>query len=376
MGIYLRADCEYYHYGFTIKEQPKRLTGCLQTSDKRLAKLRFENIKNQALKVKDGFAREKLPLSEIFDYYVKEHVDHNFDKNGRIQCRRILDDFLNHTKSPDAHDVTLDHVRNWTNKLKAGGLGKTSIDRWVTYIRAAYNIRIDAGVKIHNPTKGYEYASLVEKRNRCVADVTILTPADIALFLKNYCDEDLAEYLNFFYVSGLRPSEVMKVRASDLIPAECQFKTKRGKGGQDSLASVPADVMASLVRRAAKAFPNGYLFGEDGKKASTSFYRKRFEKARDAYVAAEKKPYFTPYDLRHSYSNYLLEVAGYDLKTAAVMMGHATVRMLDDYYSHISDARKRAVLKNLPKDLLAGVKNRYASAPEQIVDDSEKSNSI
>ena len=94
-----------------------------------------------------------------------------------------------------------------------------------------------------------------------------------------------------------------------------------------------------LLDRLAEKIPHGkpehYIFSEGG----ILMPRKRYETLWKQYCR-ESGVTVTPHQLRHAYATILFE-AGVDEKDAQELLGHSTIAMTRDIYTHISSKRKQ-----------------------------------
>lgn len=94
----------------------------------------------------------------------------------------------------------------------------------------------------------------------------------------------------------------------------------------------------------------GYIFSDNGEKPLTEqAFRRRWEK----YIK-ETGINLTPHQLRHAYATILFE-AGIAEKDAQELLGHSSISVTKDIYTHISKNRKDETLKKL-NDFVSGKK--------------------
>ncbi|MGI5854828.1 MAG: site-specific integrase [Candidatus Merdivicinus sp.] len=93
-----------------------------------------------------------------------------------------------------------------------------------------------------------------------------------------------------------------------------------------------------LLEKLAEHIPNGapedYLFGWDGALMTQS----QFDRSWKAY-RTETGLTLTPHQLRHAFATILFE-AGIDEKDAQELLGHTSLAMTRDIYTHIRSSRK------------------------------------
>lgn len=85
-----------------------------------------------------------------------------------------------------------------------------------------------------------------------------------------------------------------------------------------------------------KLKPNQYLFSDDG--GENLFTKKRYETSLKQYKE-EAGLTITPHQLRHGYATLLYD-AGMEAKDAQALLGHSTIAMTLDIYTHITNSRR------------------------------------
>lgn len=85
-----------------------------------------------------------------------------------------------------------------------------------------------------------------------------------------------------------------------------------------------------------KLKPNQYLFSDDG--GENLFTKKRYETILKQYKE-ETGLTITPHQLRHGYATLLYD-AGMEAKDAQALLGHSTIAMTLDIYTHITNSRR------------------------------------
>ena len=153
------------------------------------------------------------------------------------------------------------------------------------------------------------------------------------------------------YSSGLRVSEVVRLRPEDLDHDRGLLRVRCGKGSKDRFTL--------LSRKAVKAVDRHLLFrdetagpwlfpgGRKGRHLTTRSVQKTVARAA---ARAKIRKRVTPHVLRHSFATHLLE-AGTDLRYIQKLLGHASSRTTE-IYTHVSN-RDLSRIRN-PLDDLGG----------------------
>jgi len=157
-----------------------------------------------------------------------------------------------------------------------------------------------------------------------------------------------AAMLETLYATGLRASELVKLRLGDLN-LEAGYLVTVGKGKKQRI--VPLGEAAVAVLRSyldtarAQLLPEGKLVPSDAvflTRLGRRMTRQGFWKIIGAHArAAGIRKVISPHKLRHSFATHLVE-RGADLRSVQAMLGHADIGTTE-IYTHMSRAHLRTV---------------------------------
>ena len=154
--------------------------------------------------------------------------------------------------------------------------------------------------------------------------------------------------LQVLYACGLRLSELLHLRPTDIDSARMVVVVRQGKGGKDRLVPLSLRLLAELRAYWREHRPTVWLF--PGARPDHPLCPVTVQ--RQCQVAAQRAGLTkrcTPHTLRHSYATHLLE-AGVDLITLQAILGHHDLRTTA-HYVHVDTRRLRRTPSLL--DLLA-----------------------
>ena len=148
------------------------------------------------------------------------------------------------------------------------------------------------------------------------------------------------------YGAGLRISEVVALKVSDIDSKRMLLKIEQGKGRKDRFAML-SPVLLELLRDWYRiARPTAWLF--PGRDRLLPITTRQFNRAVHAAAhMAEIKKRVTPHTLRHSFATHLLEQKT-DIRLIQVLLGHAKLDTTA-LYAQVATNTIRAVMSPLDR---------------------------
>ncbi len=142
--------------------------------------------------------------------------------------------------------------------------------------------------------------------------------------------------LKLCYGMGLRVSEVVHLKLSDIDSVTMLVRIEQAKGKKDRVVILPQSVLDELRTYYLEYKPQNYLFeGQNGGKYS-------IRSVQSIFKSAMKKAGITKnigiHELRHSYATHLLE-AGTDIRFIQELLGQNSIKTTQ-IYTHVSSAAK------------------------------------
>jgi integrase/recombinase XerD len=233
-------------------------------------------------------------------------------------------------------------VRRHVDSLYQAGMSSRSIARHVTTLRNLFKFMMEQGTMDSDPTAllvpPKHWHSLPKYLNK--KQLTDLMAAPDSRRPQGLRDRAMLEFL---YATGLRVSELCRVRVSDL-EQDLGFVRVVGKGnkhrivpvGQTALKAVEV-YLGSGRSSLLKGRASPYLFVTNRGAAMT---RQAFWKLLVGY--GKRAGIFhnlTPHVLRHTFATHLLE-GGADLRSVQTMLGHSDISTTQ-IYTHVMRSRLR-----------------------------------
>ena len=176
----------------------------------------------------------------------------------------------------------------------------------------------------------------------------VLTPDQVARLLETAPGPGLKykAALSVAYGAGLRVSEVVSLKVSDIDPKRMMLRVEQGKGRKDRYAML-SPVLLELLRDWWRiAHPKAWLFtGQDPLQPIST--RQLNRACHAAAHMAEITKRVSPHTLRHSFATHLLE-QNVDIRVIQVLLGHSKLETTA-LYTRIATNTIRAVMSPLER---------------------------
>ena len=156
--------------------------------------------------------------------------------------------------------------------------------------------------------------------------------------------------LSVAYGAGLRASEVIGLKVSDVDSKRNVLRVEQGKGRKDRYALLPPILLTRLrswwryASAEGKVLPNGWLFpGLDPMEPMST--RQLNRAVHEAATAAHIDKRVSMHSLRHAFATHLLEQKE-DIRTIQVLLGHKKLETTA-LYTHVATATLSQVISPL-----------------------------
>jgi integrase/recombinase XerD len=241
--------------------------------------------------------------------------------------------------SIDVDRVERVHIVKYFQALRGAGISARSVARALAAIRGLFRFLVAERHLKADPTENIENPKLWSNLPKS------LQPSEIEALLAapdRTTPDGLrdAAMLELLYATGLRVSELIKVRMDELV-MDAGFLRTIGKGSKERIVpfgDTARDVIVQFIERGRPeldkyADPHLFLSRLGRPMTRQSFWMKITRYAREAGI----KAHISPHVLRHSFATHLLE-NGADLRSVQMMLGHADISTTQ-IYTHVSRAR-------------------------------------
>jgi len=237
-------------------------------------------------------------------------------------------------RSPDT--ATAEELRQFQLHMVEAGVSSTTINATLTGLKFFFEQTLEKPGLLKKIQRVYEPRKIPEVLS--IEEVTRLLEATDSLKYK--------AALSIGYGSGLRASEIVHVKITDIDSDRMLLRIEDGKGQQDRNAMLSPGLLKILRswyrqgRAEQKMLPGGWLFpGQNPVNPLTARQvRRAFHIARDA-AGIDKR--VALHSLRHAFATHLLE-RGVDIRVIQVLLGHKKITNTMRY-SHVATNLLREV---------------------------------
>jgi len=237
-------------------------------------------------------------------------------------------------RAPDG--ATAEDLRRYQLHMRSSGASATAMNTAVSALRFFF------GVTLGRDDAQVGMTTVREPRRLPV----VLSPEEVARLLDAAPGLKYRAALSLAYGAGLRASEVVSLKLSDIDSSRMVIRVEQGKGRKDRYAMLSEPLLDLLrtwwlaARERGVMLPGGWLFpGQNPvNPLTTRQLRRAFDSAK---VAAGIDKRVSLHTLRHCFATHLLEQK-VDIRVIQVLLGH---KKLDTTarYSQVASTTLRAV---------------------------------
>jgi integrase/recombinase XerD len=271
--------------------------------------------------------------------------------------KNTLDSYLNDLKKfrhflgereTALETASTSEIVDFMESLRNGGYSIASICRCISSIKALYKFMLIENLREDDPSENIQSPKRWERLPKALSVSEVMELLD-AGFTGETALRDSA-MLELLYSSGLRVSELVKMKMSD-IHFDAGFVKVLGKGSKERVVPVNARAVARIKRYMEEERP-GIL----KKRQSPCLFvtrrggpmtRQRFWQTMKA-LGRKLKIEISPHTMRHCFATHLLE-GGADLRSVQKMLGHSDISTTQIYTKVTTDRIKKVFKKHHPR---------------------------
>jgi integrase/recombinase XerD len=264
--------------------------------------------------------RSKVPIPPG---YHETLIQKRYSKNTIKTYLCYFEDFIRNFSEKNPEDITVQEINDYILRLiKKRNISASQQNQRINAIKFYYEKVLGKDkiyIDIKRPFKEKNLPDVLSVRE-------IKRMIDVTENLKHKC------VLALLYSAGLRRSELIELKLSDIIPDQKLIKIRQGKGNKDRYVGL-SNHLLHLLRAYYEVYrPKEWVIeGVRGRKYSPESVGKIVSKA--AGKAGIKRR-VTPHMLRHSFATHHLE-NGTDLRYIQEFLGHNSSKTTE-IYTHVA----------------------------------------
>ncbi len=288
------------------------------------------------------------PISPLRQRMIEDMEVRGFTAKTQTDYIRAVRDFTRFFgRAPDQADK--EDLRRFQHHMRRQAASAANMNMAVSALRFFFGVTLGRG----DAEVGMTTVRLPQRL------AVILSPAEVARLLDHAPGLKARAALSLAYGAGLRASEVVSLKLTNIDPERQVIRVEQGKGRKDRYAMLSDDLLELLrdwwrVGRAKGVMlPSGWLFpGQNPVNHLTARQLSRiFHGAKDAAGIDKKVSLHT---LRHCFATHLLEQK-VDIRVIQVLLGHTKLNTTA-HYSQV-DSRTLKSVKS-PLELLPAKKEK------------------
>ncbi len=285
------------------------------------------NVSNPA----PSAAVSPLPQRMLEDMRMRQFAEHT--QEGYIRAVRKHATFLG--RSP--HTATAEDLRRFQLHLVDTGTGPVTINATLTGLKFFFDITLG------RPELMLKMAHVAVPRKLPV----ILSPEEVGRLIAAAPNLKHQAAMSVAYGAGLRVSEVVSLKVSDIDGERMTLRVEQGKGRKDRYALLSPVLLERLRawwrlgHAQGKVRHGGWLFpGLDPTDHVTARQLNRAVHLAAATAGIDKR--ITPHGLRHAFATHLLEQK-VDIRVIQVLLGHKRLDTTTLYAAVATDLLRRVI---------------------------------
>jgi integrase/recombinase XerC len=245
----------------------------------------------------------------------------------------------------DIDEVRFQIIRTWIASLLEKGVNPRSVNRKISTLKSYFKFLIREGVIVENPMMKVVAPKSKKRLPVFIEEDQIQSLLNEVQFEGGFIGERNKLIIELFYVTGIRLSELINIKISD-IDFQNQLIKVLGKRNKERLIPLSSSVLVGLSNFIEKNQQNQFLFTNlDGKKLYTKLVYRLVNKCIGEISSVNKK---SPHILRHTFATHMLN-NGADINAIKELLGHANLSATQVYTHNTIDKLKTVYKQAHPR---------------------------
>jgi integrase/recombinase XerC len=240
----------------------------------------------------------------------------------------------------DVSEVSFQIVRSWIASLLEKGVSPRSVNRKISTLKTYFKFLIREGVILESPMLKVVAPKSKKRLPLFIEEDQIESLLNKVEFDDGFIGERDKLIIELFYVTGIRLSELINIKISDINFNNSLIKVL-GKRNKERLIPLAPYVMNELESYIKRHKLDIYLFTNlNGTKLYTKLVYRVVNKYIGKISSINKK---SPHILRHTFATHMLN-NGADINAIKELLGHANLSATQ-VYTHNTIEKLKSVYK-------------------------------
>ena len=293
----------------------------------------------------------KYPQLQAFLDYLK--FEKRYSQHTLLSYQNDLEQFFAFLSSqydaPALENITALYVRSWLAEMKEEGVSSKTINRKISSLKSFFKYEMKMGLLLQSPMVTVTSPKISKRLPVFVEQKDMATLFNHVEFSNDWKGRTERLVLQLFYSTGMRLSELINLKESQLDPNYNQVKVL-GKGNKERILPLSQNLLKELQQyineKPVRAAGVQILFvTEKGKilqpRTVYSFVNQHLSQV----TTIQKK---SPHILRHSFATHLMN-NGADLNAVKELLGHSSLAATQIYTHNTIEKLKEVFNKAHPK---------------------------
>ncbi|MFS4448474.1 site-specific tyrosine recombinase/integron integrase [Maribacter sp. 2307UL18-2] len=230
--------------------------------------------------------------------------------------------FINFHKDKELNSIDEGDIRVFLQSLIQKNSSNSYVNQAINAIKFYYEVVLGM------PNRFYE----IERPRKESKLPQVISKDEVLSIIENTNNIKHKCIVKLLYSSGLRRSELLNLKITDIDSKRMLVMVRGGKGKKDRQTLLSKSTLEDLRVYFKEWKPQEYLF--EGRKASKYGAESVLSIVKRAAAKAGIRQTVTPHMLRHSFATHLLE-SGVDLRQIQVLLGHGSSKTTE-IYTHVA----------------------------------------